>query len=179
DRAVVLRRHRLGLLQRRLGSRAYSVRMLVDQIAYRPAILPARDRIAHSASVRNRLLEGFDPAVIAAPEERDPGAPQVLQQDLDRLTAGGSQGSPALGPEDDQSLRLRGNRRLRRTEEPEATSIAAGAARDLDRDLPHVLDRAGVHAVRAHAGRLALAAVDAPLGRLERDVAAVRGGAGY
>src|SRR5215470_2274883 len=150
--------------------------MLVDEIAYRPAILPARDRIAHGASVANRLLEGLDPAVIAAPEERHPCAPHVLQQDLERLAAGGIQGGPALGLEDDQSLRLRGNRRLRGTEEPEAASIAAGAARDLDRDLPHVLDRAGVHAVCAHAGRLALAAVDPPLGRLERDVAAVRGG---
>ena len=33
-----------------------------------------------------------------------------------------------------------------------------------------------MHAVRAHAGRLALAAIDAALGRLQRDVAAIGGG---
>ena len=45
-------------------------------------------------------------------------------------------------------------------EEAETAAVAAGATGDLDGHLPHVLDRPRVHAVRAHAGGLALAAVD-------------------
>ena len=62
--------------------------------------------------------------------------------------------------------------RLARAEQAQASAVAAGAFSDLDRDLPHVLDAARMHAVRAHAGGLPLATVDATLGGFQRDVAA-------
>src|SRR5262249_5588350 len=141
-----------------------SVRMLIDQVAYRPAILPARDRIAHRASVGNRLLEGFDPAVIAATEERDPGAPQVLQQDLERLAAGGIQGSPALGLDDDQSLGLRGRRGARRNEECDAAPVGGGESCDFEWLLAHAPHRGGGPPVASYAGWLAVGGGGPPLG---------------
>src|SRR5215510_15785570 len=58
------------------------------------------------------------------------------------------------------------------TKQTHAAAVAAGAFGDLDRDLPHVRNRARMHAVRAHTGRLPLAAVDAALGGFQGNVAA-------
>ena len=55
--------------------------------------------------------------------------------------------------------------------------FASRALRDLDGDLPHVLDAAGMDARGGHRRRLAFAAVDPALAGLQRDIAAIGGGA--
>ena len=61
------------------------------------------------------------------------------------------------------------------TDQAERAAVAAAALGLLDRDLPHVLEAAGVRAVRALAGGQPLAAVDAALRRLQREVPAIGG----
>ena len=115
--------------------------------------------------------------MIAAAEDRDSGVPQAFPQrppNASRLAA-----SSAAQPSVSRTINrsgfaaaggVGGPKSPRQPRSPPARRAISIAS------LPHILDRARMYAVRAHAGRLALAAVDAPLSRLERNVAAVRGG---
>jgi hypothetical protein len=98
---------------------------------------------------------------------------QVPQQAFERRFAPGIEALPAFGLQHEEALGPVPRRCAQRTEEARAAAIASRALGDLDGNLPHILDRAGVHAVRAHAGRLPLAAVDGALRRLQRNIAAV------
>jgi hypothetical protein len=91
------------------------------------------------------------------------------------LVAASTSGQPALGLQHDQPVGPdRGWQRVG-PHQAERPAIAAAALGDLDRHLPHVFEAVGVRAVRALAGRQPLAAIDAPLRRLEREVAAIGG----
>ena len=104
----------------------------------------------------------FNQGVVPSPQELDAKLAQLIEDRCEGLLAGFVQLTPALGLQDDETLGVARRRGGRRPLQSGPSTIASGALRDFDGHLPHVLDTACMDAVRAHACRLTLAAVDSP-----------------